>query len=168
MASLIIVSLFCGVCGGGTHILVGVEAAYQVYEVNVNGNIHYTDTIVVLEYEHQFVPPYGNTVVDSMGIIEFAVSDSSGTISILGIGDTDIDSDYWTPEDECLDERLPCCVDIYNVAGQRITEYELDIEGELDYIWDGRDASGRTVASGVYFVKVQCEEIVYRKVTILK
>lgn len=168
MASLIIVSLFCGICSGETHTITGVDASYQVYEVNINGNIQYVDTIVVLETARLFVPPYGSVVVDSIGLLEFTVTDSSGTISFLGIGDTDIDSDYWTPEDNIPEECLPCYVEIYNVAGQRIMEYTLDIDGDLDYIWDGRDSSGRKVAAGVYFVKLQCEETVYRKITILK
>ena len=171
LASLIIVSLFCGVCSGGTHILIGVDATYPGYEVDINGNMQFVFTNVVLEYDHQFVFPYGLVVVDSMGILQFTVSDSSGTISIVGVIDTSIDIDHWTPEDDddILDECLPCYVGIYNVTGQRIIEYELDIEGDLDYIWDGRDSLGRKVALGVYFVRLQCEEeTVYRKVAILK
>jgi hypothetical protein len=165
LTSLIIVSLFCV---GGTHILVGVDATFPMYVANINGNTQYVDTGVVLEYERQFIPPYGSTVVDSMGILEFTVSDSSGIVIIWGVADSGIDIDPWTPEDDIPDECLSCSVGIYNVAGQRISEYTLDIEGCLGYIWDGRDSSGQVVASGVYFVRLQCEEVVYRKVMILK
>lgn len=165
LVSLIVVSLFCS---GGTHILIGVDESFPIYAVNINGNIQYVDIDTVLVYEHQFVPPYGRVVVDTTGILTFATGDSGGTVSIWGIGDSGIDSDYWVPEDEILDEHVSRCVSIYNVAGQRILERELDIDGCLDYIWDGRDLSGRLVASGVYFVELQCEKTVHRKVTILK
>lgn len=168
MTSLIIVFLFCGVCSGGTHILVGVDASFPMYIADINGNIQYINTNVTLVYEHQFVPPYGSVVVDSMGLLEFTPSDSSGTVILWGVGDSSIDDDHWTPEDDISDECFPCRVDIYNVTGQRIVEYILDIEGCLDYIWNGRDSSGRVVASGVYFVRLQSEEVVYHKVIILK
>jgi flagellar hook assembly protein FlgD len=45
-------------------------------------------------------------------------------------------------------------VAIYNVAGQMVTQYNGTSEaGVVNVVWDGKDNSGSTVASGIYFYK---------------
>jgi len=52
--------------------------------------------------------------------------------------------------------RMPVSIDIWSVDGRRVrilrNERELP-EGSTDVIWNGRNASGEPVASGVYFVR---------------
>jgi hypothetical protein len=46
-------------------------------------------------------------------------------------------------------------LEIYNIAGQKVRNFTGYSEATvLDIEWDGKDASGSTVASGVYFYKV--------------
>ncbi|MEZ5357535.1 MAG: FlgD immunoglobulin-like domain containing protein [Candidatus Zixiibacteriota bacterium] len=46
-------------------------------------------------------------------------------------------------------------LEIYNIAGQRVRTFSGSAPaGTLSIVWDGKDASGSTVASGVYFYKV--------------
>jgi len=43
---------------------------------------------------------------------------------------------------------------IYNVAGQLIRTFDGSASaGVVKVVWDGKDASGSTVASGMYFYK---------------
>ncbi|MCP4229062.1 MAG: T9SS type A sorting domain-containing protein, partial [bacterium] len=48
-------------------------------------------------------------------------------------------------------------ISIFDVLGRHVTtiiEHQLD-EGEADIRWDGRDARGRKVPSGVYFYRLE-------------
>jgi hypothetical protein len=50
-------------------------------------------------------------------------------------------------------------LDIYNIAGQKIRTFNGFHEaGVVNLVWDGTDASGSTVASGVYFYTVKAGE----------
>nr|MDK2850543.1 hypothetical protein [Candidatus Cloacimonadota bacterium] len=56
-----------------------------------------------------------------------------------------------------LKESTPVSITIYNILGQKVKTL---VSGVLDaghhsYTWDGVDANGRKVASGVYFYKMQ-------------
>jgi hypothetical protein len=47
-------------------------------------------------------------------------------------------------------------VAIYNIAGQLIRTYDGNASaGVVEIVWDGKDASGNQVASGIYFYKAQ-------------
>lgn len=48
-------------------------------------------------------------------------------------------------------------VDVYDVTGRRVRElFEGErVVGSHDFVWDGRDAKGRQVSAGVYFVRMQ-------------
>jgi hypothetical protein len=47
-------------------------------------------------------------------------------------------------------------LEVYNIAGQKVRTFNGSAEaGTLEIVWDGKDASGSTVASGVYFYKVK-------------
>jgi len=139
-----------------------------VYDVIVNGVTTQVQTQFIPVYEKMFIPPYDIVKIDSIGMVTFTTEDDSGIVYIQYI-DSGIPSDYWVPEDGGISECYPCYISVYNVAGRLITEYSLDIDASLDYIWDSRDSSGRKVASGVYFIKIQHNvESIYRKMVIIK
>jgi hypothetical protein len=50
-------------------------------------------------------------------------------------------------------------LEIYNIAGQKIRSFDgFANVGNVEIVWDGKDNSGSTVASGVYFYKVVAGE----------
>ena len=51
----------------------------------------------------------------------------------------------------------PASVRVYNVAGRLVRELptQRGSAGLNERIWDGKDADGDTVASGIYFVRVE-------------
>ena len=53
-------------------------------------------------------------------------------------------------------KRGPLTLNIYNARGQLIRSIIIypDKAGEYIFRWDGRDAAGRTVASGVYLCRI--------------
>jgi hypothetical protein len=47
-------------------------------------------------------------------------------------------------------------LEVYNIAGQKVRTFSGSAEaGTLEIVWDGKDASGNQVASGMYFYKAQ-------------
>lgn len=52
-----------------------------------------------------------------------------------------------------LDPKQAMKVEIFNLKGQRIRTLH-DAEAKTELSWDAKDDSGRTVASGIYFVKL--------------
>lgn len=47
-------------------------------------------------------------------------------------------------------------LEIFDVAGRRLSRYEGQADsGDFSFIWDQRDQSGRRVASGIYFARLQ-------------
>ncbi|MBP7563451.1 MAG: T9SS type A sorting domain-containing protein, partial [Candidatus Cloacimonetes bacterium] len=56
-------------------------------------------------------------------------------------------------------------VSIYNIKGQKIRDLSNgNLKNEHDQIiWDARDHSNQTVASGIYFVKVETEQGLFVK-----
>ena len=50
-------------------------------------------------------------------------------------------------------------VDVFNVLGQRVTRLvdRTLAAGRHDVRWDGRDAGGRTVANGIYYLRLTAE-----------
>ena len=59
---------------------------------------------------------------------------------------------------------------VYNVAGQVVRTFTgHDAPGRVDVSWDGNNASGSNMASGVYFYRVVSGEFAAtRKMTLLK
>jgi len=55
-------------------------------------------------------------------------------------------------------------LEVYNIAGQKVRTFSGYSEaGTLEIVWDGKDASGSTVASGVYFYKVKAGDFTATK-----
>ncbi len=62
-------------------------------------------------------------------------------------------------------------VSLYNVRGQKIRSWkpEKDVSGKYMIRWDGADQSGKTVASGIYFARVQnSRRTLVKKVVLLR
>ncbi len=70
-----------------------------------------------------------------------------------------------------LPQRSKAALEIFNVRGQKVktlVDCELDI-GEHRYVWDGRDASGKHIGSGVYFYRITTpEESKVRRMILMK
>lgn len=56
-----------------------------------------------------------------------------------------------------LSEPMDCTVKIYNLKGQRVANLHKGVMAAGNHIlnWNGKDSSGRSVASGVYFARVE-------------
>ena len=70
-----------------------------------------------------------------------------------------------------IKEQGQVAVRIYDITGRQIRELvnENRSAGEYQVVWDGRDASGFQVASGVYFFSVQCNGFQQtKKMTLMK
>jgi hypothetical protein len=50
------------------------------------------------------------------------------------------------------DDRAGSVIDVFSSAGRRVGQLSLTSSGEA--WWDGRDAAGRTLPSGVYFARL--------------
>ncbi len=62
-------------------------------------------------------------------------------------------------------------IEVFNILGQQIyiLLYEEKLAGDYQVTWDGKDASGTTVASGIYFYRMQTEDYSEsRKMLLLK
>ncbi len=70
-----------------------------------------------------------------------------------------------------LPENCHVRIDIYDISGRRIARLvnENQSKGNHDVGWNGKDAKGTNVASGVYFYKLQAaKETITRKMVILR
>lgn len=71
-----------------------------------------------------------------------------------------------------LNGNSGCCIDIYNIKGQKIKAFSLDPRSSLDKItvWDGRDHNGNNCATGLYLVNLTIDgkKVVSKKVTLVK
>jgi hypothetical protein len=56
-----------------------------------------------------------------------------------------------------LGKRSPVNITVYNIAGQKVAVLvdEVKTAGEHTVSWDGRDLSGRRVASGIYLYRMR-------------
>ena len=66
----------------------------------------------------------------------------------------------------------PVALNIHDLSGRRVRRLldgRIEAAGEHAILWDGRDASGRPLASGVYFARLAVgEQVILRKMTLLK
>ncbi len=65
-----------------------------------------------------------------------------------------------------LSESQKSEISIYNLRGQRVKSWNMEPKpaGEYSLEWDGKDATGREVASGIYFARVKAgKRVVTRK-----
>lgn len=139
------------------YIIIGVPMG--LYTVDVIGEQQYqslfSDSIWTLNGASEF---------GSLTFVTNAVGDTGVTVCVNETPMVNVE------EPEELYSVTSCCkMTVYNVAGRQIVEFYLD-KGEIDnYIWEGQDASGNMVASGVYYIEKVTEEGIKRsKVLILK
>jgi hypothetical protein len=62
-------------------------------------------------------------------------------------------------------------IDIYNIKGQKVRnlKHDMPLDGKMSLIWDGRDAKGQRVHSGIYFIRLNAGgEISTHKLIMLK
>ena len=64
-----------------------------------------------------------------------------------------------------LPEELGVSVKVFDAAGRKVCELFTGraMEGPNKFVWDGRDSSGRQVASGVYFCKLSAKSFVLKR-----
>jgi len=73
----------------------------------------------------------------------------------------------------CIQYQIPkstrVFLAIYNVLGQRVSVLADDLRpaGRYRVIWDGRNSHGLEVASGIYFTRLQAEELTFTKKMVL-
>ncbi|MGH8004107.1 MAG: FlgD immunoglobulin-like domain containing protein, partial [Limisphaerales bacterium] len=111
---------------------------------------------------------------DGLGLANCAGAGSAYTVNVDGV---ELLANYPNPFNASTNLRysLPQDVhvrlDIYNMLGQRVHTLvnEFQSAGEHSVLWDGRDAGGNAVASGVYFFKVDAgNQIRVQRMTLLK
>jgi len=68
-----------------------------------------------------------------------------------------------------LPEKSTIQLSLYNVRGQRVAVLvdEQQTEGTHHVTWDGKDALGRPVGSGIYFCRLQSGELAQTRKMIL-
>jgi flagellar hook assembly protein FlgD len=69
------------------------------------------------------------------------------------------------------DIKAPAFVYIYNIKGQlvRTLATRINAKGLYEVLWDGKDDSGNSAASGTYFYKISIKDYVLTgKMTMLK
>lgn len=68
------------------------------------------------------------------------------------------------------DKQHPISVEVYNIKGQLVRSLHSGMpEIKTNYTWDGRDAQGKAVSSGVYVIRAHQKGVnSTRKVLLLK
>ena len=65
-----------------------------------------------------------------------------------------------------LPQRTTVSLTIFNLEGRRVAllvDHEVLPAGFHTAVWDGRDATGRRVASGIYFYRLETDDAVLSK-----
>lgn len=116
-----------------------------------------------------YVPAFVGGVV----YVSSAISDRDGTLP----NDFELMPNYPNPFNPstaisfALPEPRHVVLEVYNLLGQRVVRlYDgLAPAGYLDLVWDGRDHTGHSVGSGVYFYRVSAGDFnQVRKMVLLK
>ncbi len=70
-----------------------------------------------------------------------------------------------------LANTVPVTLSVYDILGRRVTTLVDAVQqpGEYSVIWSGKDITGQTVASGIYFIQLHAESFsAARKIVLLK
>ena len=69
-----------------------------------------------------------------------------------------------------MNDSRPTALEILNILGQRVRTYEFGGDASAASVeWDGRDAQGGPVSSGVYFARlISMQQIVVTRIVLLK
>jgi len=116
-------------------------------------------------------------VTGSLDLREVEAADFSGnpmTVSVKNLPSAfALEQNYPNPFNPSTKIKLalPVASDytlaIYNVAGQLIRAYTGNAVGNVEITWDGKDASGNQVASGMYFYKASASNFSATKKMVL-
>jgi hypothetical protein len=151
----------------GTPIL-GEGAANMDIKYSINGSelnvlIYNIGQEAILAGEHALVsiPISGEMTLTEVDAADFYGNVLSSTERILP-SKFELAQNYPNPFNPKtkINLSLPVASDysvaIYNIAGQLIRTYDGNASaGVVEIVWDGKDASGNQVASGIYFYKAQ-------------
>ena len=115
-------------------------------------------------------PPYA---VDPFGLAVTTLGGVKRT-ALLQNYPNPFNPETWLPYQLAAD--APVILQIYNVRGQQISQFDLGIQKAGSYLsrdtavyWDGRDQLGQTVSSGIYFYTLQTDTFrATRRMLILK
>ncbi|NLK49495.1 MAG: T9SS type A sorting domain-containing protein, partial [Candidatus Cloacimonetes bacterium] len=142
-----------------------------------NANIHYTlDGSTPDESSPQYAGPITITEDTTLKAIAFKTDWTTsgvaeGLFEIIPVSNPDdtqaplftgIHNVYPNPFADAITIRIGIKepnpqyqLNIYNLKGQRVHQYVGKAKGFQDYRWDGRDASGKKVPAGIYFLRMQ-------------
>ena len=155
----------------------GADNAIEFEVTETTGN-RYTITYQI-STANTFVPVSGAAVVvTATDAFDRSVADTSITLSVMpgtsnGPAGLSVSPNSFRPLDGgsvtvglgSYDGSVT--IEIYNMAGTRVRTLKGD--GASDYSWYGDNDSGDTVASGVYFLRIQTDgDETIRKVAVIK
>jgi hypothetical protein len=133
--------------------LVGNELRVLVYNIGNNAITAGNDNVLVT------IPADGSITLRDIDVADFYGATMNVSTRELP-SRYDVAQNYPNPFNPTttIDLSLPVAGDyhlaIYNVAGQLIRTFDGSTSaGVVSIVWDGKDASGSTVASGMYFYK---------------
>jgi len=66
------------------------------------------------------------------------------------------------------DGETPYTLSIYNIKGELVYRQGDTNRGDISVTWDGRDAKGRQMASGIYFIRLNSGDLNQMKKVVLK
>jgi hypothetical protein len=165
------------------------EAGVPVLEAGANGmDVVYSvngNEMRVLVYSHEngaiasgsntllTIPVNGDMELTGVDVADYFGSSMDASVKVLPTKFS-LAQNYPNPfnPSTTIALALPVASDytvaIYNVAGQLIRTYSgYASAGEVTITWDGKDASGSTVASGMYFYKAQASSFTATKKMLL-
>ncbi len=138
----------------------GNESIYEYpdYDVEVEHTYFYWLQIMELTGHSQFCGPVSVTVTDP------------GDEPPAPVFITELSGNYPNPFNPTtlikysVAEQCDVEIAIYNIKGQKVRTYKNDgcPEGEHSIEWHGDDDTGKSVASGIYFIKMETEN--YKKI----
>jgi hypothetical protein len=165
-------STIYGVTGAGVDFwLTKGTLVYKSTDRGATWNTDYTSTIGT-SLRHMSFSRSGNTVsgwvISSTGGIARYFGTLTGVDEHAGIPETfALQQNYPNPFNPsttiryALPEQARVNLSIYNMLGQRVAELTNDVQGAGFYnvVWDGRNAAGSQVATGVYFYRIEATPV---------
>ncbi len=102
-----------------------------------------------------------NYVIEEDAVLNFQLIPTTLSDDILTLS-TELQSNYpnpFNPETTIfyyLEETSDVCLEIYNVKGQKVRQLVNDQvdSGQHSIVWDGKDDTGQSLASGIFFYRM--------------
>ena len=137
----------------------GSPSVYRYYQnLAVNSQ---TGTAYVIWSDERNNPRAAIDIYSARGVLRSGVEEK--TKRLAGLNGLRLEAIYPNPMREktsiryALSKKGNVCLTVYNVAGQRVCTLREGVieEGVHDVRWDGRDANGKEVKAGVYFIGLE-------------